>query len=149
MENTSKKPNLYLALLVVVIAVVAVIVAVSSGDSVKKLDSASPQGVVQKYLQHITDGRNDLAADHFSSGSKCTAEDIDRAYVSDSLQISLLKTKIDNETAIVKVSISYQSSVLGDDMTSESKTFRLKLENGQWKISGIPWPLYDCGVIGK
>lgn len=149
MNNTTKKPNLYLALLVAIIAVVAVIVAVSSGDSVKNLDSASPQGVVQKYLQHITDGRNDLAASHFSSDSKCTAEDIDRAYVSESLQISLLKSEIENETAIVKVSISYQSSVLGDDLSSESKSFRLKLENGEWKISGIPWPLYDCGVINK
>ena len=149
MNNTSKRPDLYLAILVALIAVIAVIVAVSSGDSVKTLDSGSPQGVVQKYLKHITEGRNDLAADLFSSESTCTAEDIDLAYVSDSLQISLLKSEIDQDTAIVKVSISYQSSVLGDDMSSESKTFRLKRENNQWRISGIPWPLYDCGVINK
>lgn len=142
--------NFYLAVLITAVLVTAVIAAIFSGNSAKTLSPGSPEKTVQEYLQALTDGRNDLAVKRLSKNSSCTVEDIDRVYIWSSPQITLLKSEITGNSAIVQVSIEHRTNIFMDSgIMNEQPNYRLIKEKSQWKISGIPWPLYDCGGIRK
>ena len=150
MRKVSRNANFYLAVLIAAIFAIALIFAISSQNSVKVLDDGTPEATVQSYLQALNDGRSEDAAALFASASSCTVEDIDRAYIDKNAQVSLDKTVMTNETsAIVYVSIQRNDAPLLADPYTESQDYRLIKEDGIWKLSGIPWPLYDCGVIRK
>lgn len=150
MDKTSKSANFYLTVLIAGVLAIAVIAAIFSGNSARTLNPGSPEKIVQKYLQSLTDGRNDLAAKQFSKESSCATEDIDRAYIWPSSQITLLKSEVTGDSAIVEVSVERRTDTFMDSGTlGEQAVFRLIKESGQWRISGIPWPLYDCGEIRK
>jgi hypothetical protein len=150
MRKVSRNANFYLAVLIAAIFAVALIFAISSGNTVKILKSGTPEATVQKYLQALNDGRNEDAASLFASTSKCSAEDIDRAYIDQNAQVLLDKTVIgNNNSAIVYISIQRNDAPLMADPYTETQDYRLVKEDGIWKIAGIPWPLYDCGVNTK
>jgi len=150
MKKVDKSPNFTLAVLISVIFIIALVFAITSSNTPKKLEAGSPEATIQSYLQAVIDGRNQEAANHFSNTSKCTVDDVDRAYVDQKSQIALDKTVLTNEiSAIVYVSIQRNDGPLMSDPFTESQTFRLVKENEQWKIAGIPWPLYECGVFLK
>lgn len=146
MKIDLRSTNHILGILITVLTTLAIVAAVISGNAVKSLPAGSPQLAVQEYLQLVTDGRNDLASRYFSKDSKCMAEDIDRAYLMQSFQVSLLRVEIYASTATVHVVIEGESSIFSDYSYDEKKTFRLIKESGLWKLTGIPWPLYDCGL---
>lgn len=79
----------------------------------------------------------------------CTVTDVDRAYIVDTARVLLVDSSTEGTTAEVRVRVEIPSgSPLGDFMT-EDHTFRLVNSNGTWLLTGIPWPLYDCGVMTK
>jgi len=41
-----------------------------------------------------------------------------------------------------------QDQLFGD-LYTEKHNFRLARESGNWKILGIPWPLYSCDEVTK
>ena len=132
------------SLTIVLIAIGAVL---SATHKSKTLSADSPEGVIQMYLKNVIVGKNDLAASYFSSDSVCKASDIDRAYFSEDFRVNLVNTEITGDRAYVKVDINYASGGPFDSGYSETQNYRLNKENGKWKISGIPWTLYDCGVV--
>lgn len=149
MAGIRKSANLYLGIVIAAILIIAVIVAVTSNSSNKTLRIGSPEKVVQEYLVSLNDGRNDVALKLLASDSSCSIQDIDRAYHSPDAETSLLESKIAGNTAVVRVSIQRDPTAMMDTSTGEEQTFRLIKEEGQWRISGIPWPLYDCGGAKK
>lgn len=150
MGKVNKGANFYLAILVSVVFAIALIFAISTENSVKTLKVGSPEKVVQDYLDFINNGRSEDAASLFSSSSTCTVEDIDRAYVDTTSQVLLEKVTQDNEnSAIVYISIQRSDGPFMADTFLQKEIFRLSKESGLWKLSGIPWPLYECGVIKK
>lgn len=149
MRKVKGSANLYLALIVAAISIIAIIAAITTESGVKNFDQGSPQLAVQKYLQSITAGRNDLAAQYFSKQSTCTVDDIDRAYIDKNIQISLVKTDLDKNVAVVHISIQSDSSLFNGSMNDQEQSIRLIREDGMWKLTGIPWPLYNCGGNSK
>lgn len=146
MRKVEKGPNFYLALLISIISVGAVLLAITSSNSVKTMKSGTPEAVVQAYIQNVNEGRNEEAAANFTEDSKCTVDDIDRAYIDQNAQVTLDKSVITStNSAIVYVSIQRSGGPLMADTYTEPQTFRLNREDGVWKIAGIPWPLYNCG----
>lgn len=146
----NRSANFYLAILISTIFLIAFIAAISSGNSLKTLNKGTPEATVQSYLQAVTDGRNDEAASYFATSSKCTADDIDRAYIDENLQVLLEKTSFGSgNTAIVYISVQRSDGPLMTDLYQENQSFRLIKESGIWKMAGIPWPLYDCGGFFK
>ena len=145
MRKVKSSANLYLAIIIAAITILAIVLATQSRNTVNSFEQGSPQQVIQSYLQSINDGRNDLAAKYFSKSSKCTVEDIDRAYVDKNIEVSLVKTEITQDIAVVHISIQRGSSIFNDSMNNEEQTLRLNRENGLWRLAGIPWPLYNCG----
>ncbi len=146
MRKVNKGPNFYLAILIAAVSIIAVLLAITSSNSVKTMENGSPEAAVQQYLQRVNEGRNEEAARYFSKISKCTVDDIDRAYIDNNAQVTLDKSVITStDSAIVYVSIQRNNGPLLADTYTEQQTFRLNRENGLWKLAGIPWPLYYCG----
>jgi hypothetical protein len=146
MRKVNRTANFYLAVLVSVIFAIALIFAISHENSVKNLESGTPEKVVQEYLDFLNDGRNEEAAKLFSTLSKCTVDDIDRAYIDTSSQVLLEKVSLNGEnSAIVYISIQRSDGPLMSDPYLQNENIRLVKEDGSWRLSGIPWPLYQCG----
>lgn len=140
-------------ILVFVVVASLLLIALSTILSItreeKIYSSATPEGVVQLYLKAIIDGKNDQAASYFLTGSKCDSSDIDRAYISETIRVNLISTSIEGEYAYVKIDANMGSNGPFEDGYTESHTYRLKKESGNWRIEGIPWPLWDCGSVNK
>jgi hypothetical protein len=83
--------------------------------------------------------------DYLASDSKCTIQDFERAYIQDSLRIGLsdLTTTADSASVTVKIETSSGDPFGGG--YSETQTFTLTKEESGWKVTGIPWPTYECG----
>lgn len=149
MDRARKSTNLYLGLVVSIVLIIALIAAIATDNSSKTLSAGSPERVVQEYLQAINDGRNDLAAKLLARDSSCTIQDIDRAWRSPSSQIALLESRKTGDTAVVRISLQRDANALMDPSSDEEFIYRLVKESNEWRISGIPWPLYDCSGIKK
>jgi hypothetical protein len=120
-----------------------------SSKDIKKLDPATPEGVVQLYLNEVINGQYEEAINYLSATSNCKATDLDRAYLADSLRINLVSSEINEESALVKIEVETQSGGPFNDSYTESHNYRLAIENTNWKILGIPWPMWECGLVTK
>lgn len=148
--SAQRRANGVLALIAAVaLLLIAVSLFVTSNREATKYAPDTPEGVVQLYLKAIIEGKHDKAADYFVADSECDASDIDRAYVSDTLRVNLVSSEIDGNAAYVKIEANLGSSTLFESGYNESHTYRLTRESSNWRLLGIPWPLWDCGEINK
>jgi hypothetical protein len=146
---SEKRANRILGIVIAAIAAVALIANLAVNDSTAQLDKESPEGTVQQYLSAITDKDFDQALNYLADDSKCTIEDFDRAYVQDSLRILLSDTTSSETTASVTVTIETSNGDPFYNGYAETQTFRLTKDDSGWKITGIPWPTYECGGVYK
>ena len=131
----------------VALALVVVAAFLTRNRSEENFASGTPEAAVQAFLKAAIDGKNDQAISYLSTTSRCTANDLDRTYISDSMRISLISSEIQGESAFVKITTEYSDNGPFGSGYSEEHSYRLARESGQWRILGIPWPLYDCGVV--
>ena len=135
--------NLILGLIVVLIA--ALVFIASRGGS-SRFDAGSPEATVQSYLQAMVDRDNDRALSYFEPETKCDSSDLDRQYLSPDLTADLLDSSITGDRAQVKIRIRYADSDLFGGW-SEDHTIGLTRISGMWKITGVPWPLFECDGV--
>ena len=133
----------------IIVALAVVVLAFSVGRNVTEYDETSPEGVAQSYLTAAFDGDFDRAAAYIESGSDCDADDLDRTYIQDSARISLVDTAVDGDRARVRIAAEIPSGGPLGGFYREEHTLRLVQVDDQWKLTGIPWPLYDCNAPGK
>ena len=132
-----------------VILAVTIVTLLSATKTAVVLDRSTPTGSVQIYLKAILAGRNVAAAEMLSSSSTCTIEDVDRVHVVHTARVLLLDAITNGGNAEVRVRVEIPSDgPLGDSVT-EDHTFRLINMNRLWLLTGVPWPLYDCGMAAK
>jgi hypothetical protein len=145
--TTEERSRTILLIAMVVIALIAVLAAVLSGREVETLDSGSPEGVVQEYLQAVLDG-DEVTAHGFLSAEfaqKCSLDEFGRfGFVEDNVRVVLREVSLDGEAARVEVSIT-ESGGLGDGGWTDDVTFRLERSGETWVITRAPWPYGDCG----
>ncbi len=132
-----------------IIVLVAVAAVVSSTRSTLVLDKTKPAWAVQSYLKAFLAGRNAEAAKMISPESECTVVDVDRAYIIDNARIVLISASTNGNTAEVRVRVEFPLNGPFGDSSTEDHTFRLTDSNGTWLLTGIPWPLYNCGLVAK
>lgn len=144
-----KRANKVLGLVVAVIAVISLIVVLAGRQPTTQLDEGSPEAAVQQYLQAVSDRDFDRALEFLSEDSKCTIEDFDRAYIQESLRIGLSESSGNPTTAVVTVSIQSSNGDPFGGTYTEERNFRLVNTDGEWKITGTPWPNYECGMEYK
>lgn len=142
---SNQSTNRLLGLVVAAISIVALIAVLALKETTPQLDAKTPEGTVQQYLQSVTDRDFNSAITYLASDTKCKIEDFDQAYIDDSIRVSLLDTTITSNSASVKVSIENSSGDPFGGSYAEAQTFRLTQSDSGWKISGIPWPTYQCG----
>ena len=141
-----KKANKVLGLVVFALAIISVIVVLASRQPTTQLDEGSPEAAVQQYLQAVSERKFDEALEYLSEDTKCTVEDFDRAYIQDSLRIGLSESSGNQTTAVVTVSIQSSNGDPFGGTYTEERNFRLVNADGEWRITGTPWPNYECGM---
>ncbi|MFZ9283976.1 MAG: hypothetical protein ACO24V_04630 [Candidatus Nanopelagicales bacterium] len=151
----NKTPNRALILMVTLISVVAIIfVALSTTRSTNNYEVNSPEWVVQQYLLAMFDGDTDSAYSFLAPSSPCNVTHLDRAWTDQDASINLVEVETNamggsKSTARVEVAVEFGSSDFLGPSYIESHVYRLEESEGSWLITGIPWPVYDCGVISK
>lgn len=140
--------NRMLGITVAAIAAIAVIVGVVTAmQSPSALDPASPEGVVQQYLSAVFEHRNDDAAKFLDASGQCDADDLDRSGFNQDAQVDLLDVVTTGTTSRVNVHLQYGGGDPFSDGWGEDKTMRLVKSGADWKITGIPWPMWDCNLV--
>lgn len=144
---SSQKVLTVIVLFTILLAAVAAFLGTNRNQA--EYSVQTPEGVIQRYLAAVIDGRNDKAAQFFVANSNCDASDLDRSWISETIRVNLVESDIEGNQAFVEVAIDISSGGPFDDYYTEDHNFRLERESGDWKILGIPWPLYSCEEVGK
>lgn len=146
----SKTPDRLLAAIVGAILIAAlVVIALTSSQQDTELTRGTPEWVVQSYLVAMFDGDTDKAREFIADSSPCNITHLDQAWINRNANIDLLKSEISGVTAKVEIAAKFGNSDLFNSSYVESHTYRLEKVLSEWLIIGIPWPVYDCGVISK
>ncbi|CAB4342863.1 MAG: hypothetical protein F2839_06020 [Actinobacteria bacterium] len=145
----NKKANVVLGVIVGIIGLSAAVVAQVATSPIVDISTSQPEGLVQSYLKANIDRDFDKALSYLDPSAKCAATDFNNAYVPTSFSASLDKVATTSTGATVSISIDTPNGDPFGGTYSESQTFQLKKVGTDWKISGIPWPLYQCGGVSK
>jgi hypothetical protein len=141
-----KKANRFLALVVGVITAIALVVVTVANKPVKQIDRGKPEGVVQEYLTDVIAGDFDAAIKLLDPAASCTIADLDASYFDRDVRISLVKTTENANGAGVKISVEIPNGGPISGYYSEDHVIRLIKTASGWRITGIPWPMYSCGM---
>jgi type II secretory pathway pseudopilin PulG len=151
-KNYQNRAVLILISIISALALITVLTDNRSGSSELQIDS--PEWVVQQYLQAMFDGDTDSAYSYLAPSSPCNVTHLDRAWTDQNASINLVEVETnviagDKNTARVEVAVEFGSSDLFSTPYVENHVYRLEESGESWLITGIPWPVYDCGVISK
>ena len=144
MSRASRILAVALAAIVVLAVVAAVLAANRPGFTV---DPASPEATVQAFIRAAVDGRSREAAALLAPGSDCDATHVARQVpTGPTPRVALVRTKTDGDTATVEVRIVHSdaSGPLDSTEYTEQFTYQLVRSAGAWRLTGVPWPLYEC-----
>ena len=134
----------------VIVAVLIVGAVVGGLRNPDVLPADSPQGVVQAYLQALFDRDFAQAREYLDSeaAAACTAAAYRDAWIPESLTASLDEISVDGTTAEVTVRLRSVTAPgpFSSGAYSSLETFTLQRQDDQWRITGDPWPIWDCGV---
>ena len=149
-SRMTSRANLVLAIALGLVAVVAVVGGVvSATSSVTEYDRSTPEGVVQAYLGALIDGDVDAAAEYLAEDSDCSVTDLEEAYLSDEIRVVLRETEIESDTARVQVDVAWSwGGLFAGSERFEKHTLRLSRTGESWRLTGSPWPTYDCTRLG-
>jgi hypothetical protein len=143
-----RTPNQILAVLVGMISIISILVIlISYNQNAVEFDANSPEGITQSYLKSVFDGNYDLAVTYLSANSECDVTDLDRTFINKTVRINLSSVDITGDSARIRLRLEYASGAPFDNNYSEEQVIRLVKEDETWKITGIPWPMYDCGLF--
>lgn len=140
------RANRVVAVVVGVVVVVAVVAAVfASRRPVAQFQRGTPEWTVQAYIESLLKGDTDGAAAYLASDSECDAQDLDEVRMADSTRVVLDDSRVEGDSARVAVEVAISSGgPLDGSEYRESHTFRLSRSGQEWRLTGVPWPLYDC-----
>lgn len=143
-------PNRVLAAIVAVISVFAVLLVIFSSDNLEsEFESGTPEWTVQQFLTAMVAGDTDEAVQYIAPSSPCKIIHLDRAWLDRNINVDLVESVITDTRARVEVDVEYSSSDLFGTPYVESHVYRLEQSGNEWLLTGIPWPLYDCGQVTK
>ena len=146
----NRGPNRVLLVVLALVAVVAVVAGiVSATRDTQQYDRSTPEGVVQAYLTALVDRDQEEAAELLADDSPCAVDDLDEVDIGDDMRVVLRDTETEGGSASVDVEVVMNSgAVFGGSEWSERHTFRLVRQGDAWRISGTPWPIFECGGEG-
>jgi len=125
------------------IALVALAILSATQSKTTEFATGTPEATVQAFFKSLSERDSEEALQYFVADTPCELFELDRQILSQEITIDLVESEITGDSAKVKVRIRYSSN----DMVSgwkEDQVIRLEKESGNWRITGTPWPLYDC-----
>jgi len=125
------------------IALVALAILSATQSKTTEFATGTPEATVQAFFKSLSERDSEGALQYFVANTPCELFELDRQSLSQEITIDLVESEITGDSAKVKVRIRYSSN----DMVSgwkEDQVIRLEKESGNWRITGTPWPLYDC-----
>lgn len=135
-----------LAALIIVAAVIVIV------REPARFDPGTPEAAVQDYIDAVLDDDADAAWALLAPGiqQRCGAEDLEARYRRDgSGRIILRDTTNRGESATVEIEFNavYLDGPFDVYESSYSERFNLRLVDGEWRISNVPWPYYWCSEV--
>jgi len=146
----STSANRGLAVIGGAIVVIGIIVAsLASSWTAPERDPKSPEGVVQAYLTAVLDHDSAAARGLLEADTKCTVEQFDQSYVDRDVTINLVDVEVSGSDATVQVSIEHSNGDPFGGTWNEEQYLRLVKSGDSWRLTGSPWPVYNCEMVVK
>lgn len=134
----------------VIAGLVVALLVVALTREPAQFDAGTPEGVVQRYLQAISDGSFETAFDYLDSElyKDCDATDLARHTPVEPFGATLGTSTWNGDSAFVEVTIQFGVTENPLEPRSASyESFLLTRSDGAWMISGKVWPYFawECG----
>ncbi|MBI4201087.1 MAG: hypothetical protein HY531_02210 [Chloroflexi bacterium] len=154
----SSRVLMVIVAVVVSLAVIALVVGLVAGGKERALPEDSPEGVVQRFLLAMQAGEYKKAYDYLGSKLRSTCaydrflEQRPQGQIEE-IQAALSGTRSFDDRVEVKIVVTqFRTSgpflaPFGSPANSFPETYILLREDGQWRFSQIPWPLYWCPTL--
>lgn len=144
-------PSWALGALIAAIVVAALVTVVVRGRGPADLPPGSPEAAVQRYLTAVIDRDGEAAVALLEPDTSCTPTDVDNVgWVGADTHVELRTVEVrSSTTARVTVTITTGSGELVPSGWDEEQTFTLRRFGGEWRLTDMPWPLYECGGMTK
>ncbi len=139
---------LVLAAVFVGLVIAGGVAASVMGGSARTYPDGSPERTVQQYLQAVAANDATRALEFLSADVVKRCADYPRDAISNrgrqGVRATLEGTTLRDGNASVRVTLieSYGSDPFGGGESNISTVFELRQENGAWRLSQSPWPLY-------
>ena len=109
-----------------------------------QLDPATPEGVVQRYLQAVIEGRRAEARSYLSDRLQRECDSRFPRHLShDAYRIEWMETVVDGSGAEVEVLVAEHRGIF-DSYHEFDAFFSLQLSGAEWRITDQEWPWYGC-----
>ena len=131
----------------IALAVIVVLSVVALTREPVSLDPSTPEGVVQQYLQAISDEDYVTALSYNSEEilADCSASDIATNNYYDTFNAVLGDVTEIGDRVTVEASIQSGSAALDPGRDGYYEQFVLIRENGEWVLTEDPWPYFTYG----
>lgn len=148
MEQTPSKPDrtlIGILALIAVLVVVALVVVFTRGMP-EPLEAGTPERAVQDYTTAVIDGDRETASALLTSGWKDECDPVGYSAETADVRITLVKTRIGDDSATVTVSIAsgLSGGPFGGSGYEYEDDFILEQDGDGWLIAGAPWELAIC-----
>lgn len=124
--------------------IVAAVIAVLVRSGTASYDAGTPEGVVQRYAQAVSEGDTGTALEYLAPE---IADSCDQAAIdTNELRMSLIETIDHGDAAQVRVMVTtiYGSGPFGPSEFQSEDVFSLVREGGGWRIQTTPWQFTIC-----
>ncbi len=142
-----RKANVVLGIAISLIMALALAVVFVANKPATPRDPSSPEGAVQAYLKAVVASDYTKAITHLDPASTCKVADLDNSYFAKDVRINLIDSSQTATDATVKISVEIPSGAPIEGYYSEEHTLRLTRSDAGWLITGMPWPMYSCGMV--
>ena len=153
MRNMSSSTRWLVGIGVAVVAVMALSIVVAIvADGEQEFDAGTPEATAQGYLRALRDRDAAAAVGLFTSElrSRCDAEQVRESYrYGRDFRATIRGTHEGDSVTEVDVRITEQQGepLFGSSEYRHDEIFVLEREDGEWRISEPPWPLFSCSRI--
>ena len=129
----------------VAVGVLVVVAVVLTFVDRPGLDPSTPEGVVQRYLQAVVEGRRSLARSYLSDRLQEECDSGFPRHVSrDAYRIEWIDTVVDESEAWVDVLVAEEDLGILDSYYEFNAGFALEESADGWRITDQEWPWYGC-----
>lgn len=105
----------------------------------------SPEATVQSYVAAAVAKDGEEALRHLDPAAGCTAQHIEESWVRPGSRIVLRNTSVDGDRVTVRLDVvSASGGPFDASEWTNQETLELRQVDGQWRVTGTPWPVYTC-----